>query len=288
MKALLFFLNIGFLWANTIPHKMGSVNFIKPPKKIVALEFAFVDALGSLGVSPIGIADDGDKSRILPSLKIKDYQSVGARKAPSLEMIIKLKPDLILADSKRHSQAFGQLNKIAPTLVLDGLGEDYESDLKTLGLIAKALGKEKELTTRMKVHGDFLKEKETRFSKLKDKKILFAVSWEEGVHIHTEDAFVPSLFKKIGLQYVDTGSLLNNSSEKINLEQLLKLNPDILIVARRPDKIIIDEWMKSPLWKILKANKSGQIYFVNQTLWTRMRGISSAEAILSDMEKLKL
>jgi len=288
MKLLLFFLNIQILWANTIPHKMGALNLVKPPKKIIALEFAFVDALGSLGVSPVGIADDGDKTRILPSLKINEYTSVGARKAPSLEAITKLRPDLILADSKRHSQAFGQLNKIAPTLVLDGLGEDYESDLKTLGLIAKALGKEKELSKRMEIHQDFLKEKQIRFSKIKDKKILFAVSWEEGVHIHTPVGFVPSLFKKIGLSYVDTGSLLNNASEKINLEQLLKLNPDILIVARRPNKIMFDEWMKSPLWKILKASKTGQVFFVNQTLWTRMRGISSAEAILSDLEKLKL
>lgn len=288
MKALFFFLNIQLLWANTIPHKMGSINLIKPPKKIIALEFAFVDALGSLGVSPIGIADDGDKSRILPSLKINDYQSVGARKAPSLELITKLRPDLILADSKRHSQAFEQLNKIAPTLVLDGLGEDYGSDLKTLSLIAKALGKEKELNKRLKIHQEFLKEKERVFSKIKDKKILFAVSWEEGVHIHTQAAFVPSLFKKIGLSYVETGSLLNNASEKINLEQLLKLNPDILIIARRPNKILIDKWRKSPLWEMLKANKSKHVFFVDQTLWTRMRGISSAEAILSDMEKLKI
>lgn len=288
MKALLFFLNIQMLFAATIPHKMGSHTFIKNPKKVVALEFSFVDALGSLGVTPVGIADDGDKSRILPSLKIDEYKSVGARKAPSLEIITRLRPDLILADSKRHSQAYGQLNKIAPTLVLDGLGEDYESDLKTLGLIAKALGKEKELNKRLGIHEAFLKDKQNRFSKIKDKKILFAVSWEEGVHIHTPIAFVPSLFKKIGLSYVETGSLLNNASEKINLEQLLKLNPDILIVARRPNKIMLDQWIKSPLWKMLKAVKTKQVYFVDQTLWTRMRGVSSAEAILSDMEKLKI
>ena len=288
MKVLLFFLSMQMLYANIIPHKMGSLNLIGTPKKVVALEFAFVDALGSLGVTPIGIADDGDKSRILPSLKLNEYTSVGARKAPSLELITKLRPDLILADSKRHSQAFGQLNKIAPTLVLDGLGEDYESDLLTLGLIAKALGKEKELNKRMKIHQAFLKDEEKKFSKIKDKKILFLVSWEEGVHIHTQLAFIPSLFKKIGLSYVDTGSLLNNASEKVNLEQLLKLNPDILIVARRPNKIMIDEWIKSPLWKMLKATKTGNVFFVDQTLWTRMRGISSAEAILSDMEKLKI
>src|SRR5574343_619600 len=199
MKAILFFLHIQMLYANVISHKMGTLKLVTPPKKVVALEFAFVDALGSLGVTPVGIADDGDKSRILPSLKLKEYTSVGARKAPSLEIITKLRPELILADSKRHSQAFGQLNKIAPTLVLDGLGEDYESDLKTLGLIAKALGKEKELSKRMKIHEDFLKEKEKKFFKIKDKKILFAVSWEEGVHIHTQAAFVPSLFRKIGL-----------------------------------------------------------------------------------------
>jgi iron complex transport system substrate-binding protein len=286
MKAIVFFLFIPALFAAKISHKMGTLELINPAKKVVALEFSFVDALASLGVTPVAIADDGDKGRILPDLKIGAYTSVGARKAPSLEIITKLKPDLILADSKRHSQAYIQLNEIAPTMVLDGLGQDYDSDLENLSLIAKALGKEKELKARLDLHHAFLNKEKKRFEKIKDKKILFMVSWEEGVHIHTQAAFVPSLFKKIGLNYVSTG--FSNASEKINLEQLIKLNPDILIIARRPNKIMIDEWIKSPLWKILKSYKSGEIFFVDQTLWTRMRGITSAEAILRDMEKLKI
>ncbi len=256
------------------------------PQKVVALEFSFVDALGSLGITPVGIADDGDKNRILPSLKIGKYTSVGARKAPSMELIAKLKPDLILADSKRHSQAFAQLNKIAPTILLDGLGQDYGSDLKNVDVIAHALKKERELKNRLVKHQEFLNKEVQRFQGIKNKKILFGVSWEEGVHIHTEAAFVPSLLKKINLNYVSTG--YSNASEKINMEQLLKLNPDILIIARRPDKIMIDDWIKSPLWKMLTAYKTNKIFYVDQTLWTRMRGITSAEAILADMEKLKL
>ena len=284
MKILILILNIGLVFASPIQHKMGSLELVKIPKKVVVLEFSFVDALGSLGVSPVGIADDGDKSRILTSLKIGKYTSVGARKAPSLEIITSLRPDLIIADSQRHSQAYGQLNKIAPTMVLDGLGQDYEEDLKNLRLIARVLGKGKELDERLKIHQQFLDKTEKRFSSIKDKKILFLVSWEEGVHIHTQSAFVPSLLKKIHLNYVDTGSKFSIASEKINLEQLIKLNPDILIIARKPGKIIIDDWMKSLLWKLLKA----QVFFVDQTLWTRMRGITSAETILEDMKKLKI
>jgi iron complex transport system substrate-binding protein len=283
---VLFFLIFQTLFAASIPHRMGSLELSSTPKRVIALEFSFVDALGSLGVTPLGIADDGDKNRILSDLNLGSYTSVGARAAPSLEIITKLKPDLILADLKRHGQAYAQLNEIAPTMVLEGIGEDYDSDLENLSVIAKALGKEKVLQKRLTSHKEFLKAVEKKFAKIKEKTILFGVSWEEGVHIHTKAAFVPSLFKKINLAYVDTG--FNNASEKINLEQLIKLNPDILIIARRPNKIIIDDWIKSPLWKLLKAYKTGQIFYVDQTLWTRMRGITSAEAILRDMEKLKI
>ena len=82
-----------------IKHEEGKTKVPKHPKRVVVLEYSFVDALASLDVKPVGIADDKKKERIIKPLrdKIGNYTSVGARKQPNLEEISKLKPDLIIA-----------------------------------------------------------------------------------------------------------------------------------------------------------------------------------------------
>lgn len=50
-----------------IKHDGGTTKIDKEPKRVVALEYSFVDALVALGVKPVGIADDGKK--------IKPYRS---------------------------------------------------------------------------------------------------------------------------------------------------------------------------------------------------------------------
>jgi iron complex transport system substrate-binding protein len=72
----------------------------------------------------------------------------------------------------------------------------------------------------------------------------------------------------------------------MNLEQLSKIDPDILILANNEGKLLTDEWKDNPLWKDLKAVKNNQVYNVDRDLWTRFRGIISAENIGKDMNKL--
>ncbi len=49
----------------TIKHDGGTTKIAKDPKRVVALEFSFVDALAALDVKPVGVADDGKKIEFL-------------------------------------------------------------------------------------------------------------------------------------------------------------------------------------------------------------------------------
>ncbi len=93
--------------------------------RIVALEFSFVDALANVGVSPVGVADDNQPSRVIQPVRdlIRPWTSVGTRSQPNMESIAALKPDLIIADSSRHRAAYGQLSKIAPVLLYSHYGD---------------------------------------------------------------------------------------------------------------------------------------------------------------------
>ncbi|MQH48886.1 ABC transporter substrate-binding protein, partial [Escherichia coli] len=92
----------------------------KNPKRVVVLEYSFADYLAALDMKPVGIADDGSTKNITKSVrdKIGAYESVGSRPQPNMEVISKLKPDLIIADVSRHKKIKSELSKIAPTIML--------------------------------------------------------------------------------------------------------------------------------------------------------------------------
>ncbi len=43
-----------------------AVHLPDAPKRVVVLEFSFLDSLAAVDVTPVGAADDGDANRVLP------------------------------------------------------------------------------------------------------------------------------------------------------------------------------------------------------------------------------
>jgi len=117
----LFFMASVTASAVTVTDAKGEFTIDKTPSRIVALEYSFVDALAQVGISPVGVADDNDKTRILQEVrdKIQPWESVGTRSQPSLEAIAALKPDLIIADPSRHTAVYEELKKILESKVLN-------------------------------------------------------------------------------------------------------------------------------------------------------------------------
>src|SRR5699024_550463 len=142
----------------TIKHDGGTTNIDKKPKRVVALEFSFVDALAALDIKPVGVADDGKKERILAPIreKIGDYQSVGARKQPNLVEIINQKQDIINADSNRHSWLNKYLDHIDLSIMVSNFDNDYKEILDGFKIIAKATDQEDKEKDRLKHHNELM------------------------------------------------------------------------------------------------------------------------------------
>ena len=60
-----FLLSSCAVFAATIEHELGTTEVPDNPKRIVVLEFSFVDGLASVNVAPVGIADDNKPERII-------------------------------------------------------------------------------------------------------------------------------------------------------------------------------------------------------------------------------
>ncbi|URG51887.1 Fe(3+) dicitrate ABC transporter substrate-binding protein FecB [Pectobacterium quasiaquaticum] len=270
--------------AVTVQDEQGSFTLDTPPQRIVVLELSFADALAAIDVSPVGIADDNDPDRILTEVRehLNPWQSVGTRAQPSLEAISALKPDLIIADSSRHSGIYTALKAIAPVLLLKSRNETYEENLHSAEIIGKILGKDSTMQARLAQHRETMKAYAAQLPQ--GTNVAFGTSREQQFNLYSSDAYTGSVLAALGLSVPKP---INNAPmASINLEQLLAINPQWLIVTHYREESIVKRWQQDTLWNLLEAQQKQQIAAVDSNAWARMRGIFAAERIGSDTVKI--
>ncbi|UQZ48766.1 Fe(3+) dicitrate ABC transporter substrate-binding protein [Bacillus sp. PK3-037] len=269
--------------SRVIQHEAGKTTVTGSPKKVVVLELSFLDAVYNLGITPVGIADDNKKDMIQKLVgSAIDYTSVGTRSEPNLEVISSLKPDLIIADAERHKNIYKQLKQIAPTIELKSREATYDETMDSFNTISKALNKEKEGKEKLADHTKVIDDLKAELPKDEDRSIVLGVARADSFQLHTSSSYDGEIFSMLGFTHAVKS---DNAYQEVSLEQLSKIDPDILFISANEGKTIVDEWKKNPLWKNLKAVKNGQIYDADRDIWTRFRGIKSSETSAKDVLK---
>lgn len=279
-----------FANAGEIKHELGTTMVPDAPKRIVVLEFSYIDALASVGVSPVGIADDNKRDRIIPAYTDiigTEWVSVGTRKTPSLEVIASLNPDLIIADKKRHAAAYETLSEIAPTIVLDSLAGDYHASVAQMSVIGQAIGKASEMDARIAEHKAKMAGYVEKISpKAKKYSAQFGVTNAKGLWLHSPISYNGSLLTMFGFSSnmkPKEGGVYEKTYVPTTLEQLSEVNPDILIFGEYVDPSHVDSWSGEALYKGLAAVQSGQVHNVTAHNWSRLRGMLAAELTAKDL-----
>ncbi|MFD5215482.1 ABC transporter substrate-binding protein [Microbacterium sp. NPDC058345] len=265
-----------------IDHELGETEVPETPVRVVALEFSFVQALDSLDVVPVGIADDDDPARIAQLLgKEIDYASVGTRLEPNLELVSSLRPDLIIADVTRHAAIYDQLRQIAPTIVLNSWEGSYADIKASVVTIADALGDQAAGEQAVAEHEARMAEYAARIPADEDRRFLLAVATPDAMSLHTSSAFTGSVFEALGVtaamesdQPVESG---------VGIERLIDVDPDVLFVAVDAPGTVLEQWSKSSVWASMSAARDDAVYEVNRNQYARFRGLQTAELIAEDI-----
>src|SRR5690606_35731439 len=98
-----------------------------PPRRIIALTWKAAEQVLELGIMPLAVAD-ADNYRewvVRPELPVS-VPSAGTRLEPNLELLVELKPDLILI-SPVLADMQAQLARIAPVLQFDAYRHDHDN-----------------------------------------------------------------------------------------------------------------------------------------------------------------
>ena len=269
-----------------INHELGTTILEETPENIAVLELSFLDSLYNLDIDPIAIADDNDPKKVsdVTEGELVDYTSVGKRMEPSLEELSMMDLDLIIADVSRHSEIYEDLNKIAPTIVLKSIDSSYEEYKENFKTIAKAVGKENEATEKVEEIKEFLSEVSKLSQEVVEGKTVLTVSPKNDAYTaHTSSSFVGQVLEKAGFVNAVQSEEFEQS---LSLEQLVEINPDIIIYMRDDkDKTIYSQWKDTELYNSLDAVKNDQVFTtVARGPWTQYRGFISVKTIVNEVE----
>ncbi|MFI9592281.1 ABC transporter substrate-binding protein [Nonomuraea sp. NPDC052265] len=277
--------------ARTIEHAMGSTKISGQPKRVVALDQSFVDAVLTLETPVIGYTTYRSIDTKLPDYLGplvarygKEATAVGTLEQPSLEKIAALKPDLIVSAKVRHEALYDKLSKIAPTVFSETTGAIWKDNLRLMG---RALGKEDLADAKIKAFeeragriGAAIKDKEG--GKLPTISIV-RFAGEPTVRLYVEKSYSGVVLKDVGFPRPQGQPTKDDAiAVDVSQERIADLDADHIFVATYPDPAgdgPKEKFVGNPLWGRLKGAK----HEVSDLTWMSAVGIQGAHAILDDL-----
>lgn len=289
-----------------VKHALGETEVCGQPKRVIALDPHVLDLMLSLGVQPVGYAEVdralvGKVESGEPMTQIKylgervtsNPTNVGTRAQPSLETILRLKPDLILKDYANQSSPYARLSEIAPTLFFRD-GSENRQWQQGLRAIAQAMNREQRAQQVIEQHNQRIARARSELKSLTrdSEMLLLAMSEPDRIEVFARETFAGDLLHDLGFELVTPEGVQAGSREiPISLETLPQLNADRIIVMASGNsrvKQIEKAWEENPILRSHPAFQAGQVYFVDYQLWARIDGPIAAELMIEEIRELLL
>lgn len=184
---------------------------------------------------------------------------------PSIEAIVALRPDLVLATTS--------INRVETVDALDHLGisvyttnsQTVRKMIDSVGRIADLVDAEKEgatLTASLNARLEALK---TRLANEAAVRVVFVV-WLDPLQSVGQNTFIADALRWAGAESVVTS---NQNWPQLSLEEVVRLQPDYFVFAASHSgegAITLEDLQKRPVWKDLRAIRSGHVAIVSDEI----------------------
>jgi iron complex transport system substrate-binding protein len=277
----------------TVKHAMGETVIPAQPKRVVALDQSFVDAVLTLETPVVGYTTYRSIDSKLPDYLGtvaaqygKEATPVGTLEEPSLEKVMALKPDLIVSAKVRHEKDYDKLSKIAPTVFSETTGAIWKDNLR---LVGQALGKEELADARIKAYeerarkiGEEIKAKGGKLPTIS----IVRFAGEPTTRLYVEKSYSGLVLKDVGFTRPKGQPTVEDTiAVNVSQERIGDLDADHIFVATYPDPSSDgpkEKFVNNPLWNKLKGEK----HEVSDLTWMSAVGIQGAHSMLDDLAKI--
>jgi len=261
----------------TITDDLGrEVTIEKIPQRIISLSPSNTEILFALGLGDkvVGVTDVCNYPP-----EAKEKEKIGGYSNPSLEKIIDLKPDLILAAFGNPGKLIEQLENL--NLIVVGLNpktiEDIFGSIELVGKITDEEKKASELVKNLRERVERVTFITKNLTSEQKPGVLYVV-WYKPLWTAGSGTFIDELIQKAGGVNI-AGDL--SGWPKISLETVIEKDPRIIIVGESADqpgllKTVKDESVLAET----DAFKNNQIYAIDTDIVSRNSKFRDREFIL--------
>lgn len=269
-----------------------------PARRVVALEWAEVEMLDTLGADVVGAADPKGYATWNASAELDaDTEDVGYRAEPSIDAIMALDPDLVVLEKDGGDALIKQMDKAGvPVLVTEGSDAARNLDRmhEDFTMIGEALGKEDEAQEILTDLDDRMAQTREAIAEAANDGAAFAMAdgWREGSNVNIRMFAEGSLFsdvaEKVGLENAWTKpgdemwGLMTTDPEGISA---LKEHENLTFLYSSSDEpdVFAEGLSKNAIWTSMPFVKKGNVHKLEDGTWT-FGGPASIEFFLDQLD----
>jgi len=252
-----------------------------PPKRIISIAPSITEMLFAIGLDEeiVGVTEYCDYPP-----KAKEKTKVGGYYTPSLEMIISLKPDLVVAAAEGPNESnIEKLTKLGvPCFVINP--RTVDEIIETMNTLAQVTGKEviaKETIAKNKERVDRVDKRVKSIPMGKRLKVFYALDHTD-LYTTGKNTFANDLIVRSGGINIAGDA---NGWFKYSMESLILKNPDVIITSRMENQKhedIVAMWQK---YKKLPAVTGNRLYTI-EVNWLNRPGPRAIDALEKMVEFL--
>lgn len=264
-------------WPRTIEDALGKqITLEKKPERVALLDFGYIETLFALDIMPIA-STYAERSlygfgTLQPYAANAKIEELGENKAPNLEKLVELQPDLILYTAEARNldmELYEAASKIAPVVTFDI--SDWKEQLRAF---AQCLGEEETAEAYISDVEALITDARKKLTGTDDKTvaILFERSSDVGNFLILSSDENPVWFdKEDGLGLTPPDGYPETGEEIISLEGLAQMNPDYIFLCGAlgteangyEQSHLSEETQASSVWQSLNAVKGGHVYYLD-------------------------
>ncbi len=246
----------------------ATVALTAPPQRIISLYGGLTEILSALGVADRVVArTQGDET--LPGIP-----TVGTHLQPNVEMILALKPDVVIQGGVPKGLPALKRLEAAHVAVAMFAPHDFPGLFSTITRLGTLTGEAKAAAALNRAMQSQLAAVAQRIAGRPKPRVFFEVR-ELNLLAAGRGSLVNDIITRAG------GDNLVTSPQKLtlySLEALIQANPDVYIIQKGPMNRSPDNIYARPYFQELRAVKNHRVLVVDESLYSRP-GPRSAEAV---------
>lgn len=246
-----------------------NVTVKKYPKRIVSLAPSNTEILFALGLGDrvVGVTDYCNyPPEVIKKRERGEIQSIGGYTTVDVEKVIALNPDLVIASYGNGIQVVNAIKKFGiPVICLNP--RNLEDIMRDIYIIGKVCNAEENATKLIEFMKNKINNIKNKIKNIKTRPRVIHIIWNDPIWVSGNNTFIDEIIELAGGE----NAIKYEGWVVISLEDLLRLNPDIIIVSSgtgmSKGRNILYEWVIKI--RDLKAVKNNRVYVIDVDIISR-------------------